>query len=277
MITYGAADVALDDADGRWSVQSSTEVGPALSARISATPLPGMDGELATDYEPVDTPTLLLRMRVNGTSDADLRANYNGVLSLLYPVGETTLTKTVDGVTYQVAARRKTTTAPEYHPGGHLLFFNATLRMTGVYWRGALATWSQANPASGTAYPVTTLDGSTAPIDDALILITGPAQSPSVHCLGKQANLNLTLAGGEKALIGCSDWTVRYGTGVDFGGGGASKGKSLGNDGGPYVLRLIPRIQVSDPTRMRVSVAFSATGTSSATKLQIQARPAYVV
>lgn len=279
MITYGAADVALDDADGRWSVQSATEIGPGLSTRISATPLPGMDGELATDYEPLDAPTLLIRMRVNGVSDADLMANYRGLLSVLSPTGDLTVTKTVDDVTYQTTARGKSTTAPEYQPAkaAPFLFFNATLRLTGVYWRGDLATWSQAAPSSGVAYTVSTLDGSTAPVDDALILITGPAQSPSIHCLGRQANLNLTLAGGEKALINCATWSVRYGTDVTFGGGGVSKARSLGNDGGPYALRLIPRIQSGDPTDMRVQVAITATAMTSATKLQIRVRPAYSV
>ena len=118
------------------------------------------------------------------------------------------------------------------------------------------------------------LDGSTAPVDDALVLIEGPVTNPKLTCDGAWFRLGLTLAAGESALVDCRAWSVRAGAGVTLAGGGTVRTGVLTTSGGPYLLRLRPSMVGTDPTVTQVQASITAdSGTPS---LTIQAAPAYL-
>lgn len=272
MITYAIDGVPLDDPNSRWRLLKTTTVGPGLSVRAVDVAIPGMDGNLPAGLEALDAPSQLFRMGVYGRDTAELMLNYGALLPLF--TSGVTVTKTVGGVDRSIAAAGKSTTTPEYFPAGPRLQFTAEMRLPGVFWRGQSATWTVVAPASGTTYPVTTLDGSTAPVDDALVLIDGPVVNPKLTCGTGWFRLGLTLAAGESALVDCRAWTVRAGSGVTFAGGGTVKTGVLSTSGGPYLLRLRPAMVGTDPTVTQVSVALSFdAGTPS---LSVQASPAFL-
>lgn len=277
-ITYSVAGVPLDDAAGRWSLRKGTLVWPALSLRTVDTVIPGVDGSLPGGYEPVDVPSLVLRMKVSGATYGALRANVGALLSVLAPSGDVPVVQTIDGVSRSITGRGKSTTEPEFSPAQLSASFTATLRLPGVYWRGPSADWSQSEPTPGALYEVSSLAGCSAPVSDALVLVTGPVASPKVSdAAGSWAQLALTLAAGEKALLDCDAWTVRRGSGVTFEGGGTDTRGSLVTSGGPYALRLTPRMRAADPVDTLVQLSLSGSGMTSATALAVRARPAYLV
>lgn len=262
-ITYAVDGVPLDDPAGRWGLRKGTLVGSGLSVRGVDSIIPGVDGSVAVGYEPLDVPSLMLTMSVYGRDYPDLMRNFGALLMLLAPTGPVTVTRTVDGVVVSQAARGKSTTDPEFHPKRKWLTFTATLRLPGVYWRGRAADWA----GSGR---VTTLDGSTAPISDALLLIEGPATNPRVSCGDQWVELDLTMADGERALVDCARWSVRVGSDVTFDGGGDIRSGALRTSGGPYLLRLVPRVRATDPTLTCVTVGVSDGS------LAVRAAPAYL-
>lgn len=274
-ITYAVSGVPLDDVDGRWRLLKETSIGAGLTVRTVDVSIPGMDGNVQVGFEPLDAPTIQFRMGVYGQDYESLMCSYGALLPLLAPSSSVTVTKRVGSQTRSIAARGKSTTQPEFHPAGKRLAFTAELRLPGIFWRGRIAPWRVPAPASATEYTVTSLDDSTAPVDDALVLIEGPVVNPKVSCGSSWFRLGLTLASGESALVDCAKWTVRAGSGVTFAGGGTVKTGVLTTSGGPYLLRLRPTMVVCDPTVTRVQVALTYDSGSPA--LSIQAAPAFLV
>jgi hypothetical protein len=276
-ITYSIAGVPLDDPAGRWKLLSDTLVGSGLSVRAVDQQIPGVDGVVPPVQEQMDAPSLVLQVRIYGSSYAELLANYGALLAVLAPTADVTVTRTVDGVSRTAVGRGKSVTDPDFVPGSRMVTVTATLRLPGVYWRADALLWSKSAPASGTAYEVTTLANGSAPVDDALILIVGPASSPKVSCGASWAMLNLTLADGEKALIDCRAWTVRRGTGVTLDGGGTLTSGSLITSGSPYLLRLAPAMVGVDPAVTATKVTLTATGMTSSSAIAVRAQPAFLV
>lgn len=272
-VTYAIDGVPLDDRDGRWSLRATTEVGPALSTRAVDNSLPGMDGIMPVGYEPIDSPSQLFKIGVYGNDATEALRNYSAVLMLV--VGEHELTKTVGTHTTRTRMLGKTTTAPEFFPAGHRLTFTAEVRLPEVYWRDDVSDWVNQSPVSGISYRVTTLDGSTGPIDDALVLIEGPSSNP-IRVASDDAwfQVSLALPAGQAALVDCRNWTVRVGAGVTFAGGGDVKTGALTTSGGPYLLRLRPSILATDP--QMTQVAITPTFASGSPKLSIRAARSFL-
>ena len=123
-----------------------------------------------------------------------------------------------------------------------------------------------------------TLAGSSAPIYDARILITGPISNPKVTDVasGAWAKLTADIAAGDAMLLDCKNWLAYRGDStLDAGDVGATG--LLSTSGGPYMLPLTPQITATDPAVRRVRLSVTGTGFTSATGLSVRADKALAV
>lgn len=271
-VTFSLDGVALDDERGRWRLLKSTTVSSGLAVRVVDVTIPDMDGSVRVGRESLDTPVWSGRLGVYGDSVRALSAQFDG-LARLFRDGSV-LTRTVNGVETSTGVTCRSVSSPEFSAAGRRMSFAAEMRMPDVAWRGRAVTFVGAAVASGVPVDVATLYDSTAPVDDAVVLISGPAVNPMVSCGGSWFRLGITLASGDAALVDCAAWTVRAGAGVTFAGGGTVRTGVLTTSGGPYLLRLRPVMVAADPlfTSTRVALAFD----SGSPSLSILAAPAYL-
>ncbi|NRQ34509.1 hypothetical protein HII36_22045 [Nonomuraea sp. NN258] len=174
---------------------------------------------------------------------------------------------------------------PDLHVDAARARLTAVVEVPGVYWRDeTTTTW--AGNADTENQPITTLVGSTAPIVDSLIRITGPISSATVTdvatggVLGLLTSGSTTIAAGERllldaaamraALVTTDTWDLATGTdktGVIsvFGPGSASRW-----------LHLTPAVAVGDPFSRAVLISCSDSGVTVASKLEVRAPRAFL-
>lgn len=279
-ITFAIDGAPLDHPLGYWQIESATSTGQPINVRAVNQVVPGFDGVMPVAYETLDVPPQTIVLVVNGDgvggeSDVGLQRNINALSGLFQNAA--LLTKTVDGVSRTAVVRLGSLTAPEYSPDASARI-TAVLRLPKVYWRGPTGDYSRVHPPLGGVNRVTTLDGSSGPVDDALILITGPITNPRVTDLnsGEWVQANFAVAAGEKLLINCATWQARRGTAVTYAGGGSIVSQALSaSKGRAALLRLTPAMTAGNPLDTRVTVSLTGTGDNADTTLGIRAQPAF--
>lgn len=279
-ITYAIDGAPLDHPAGLWSIEAATSAGQPINPRAVNQVVPGFDGIMPVAYESLEAPPQVIALSVGGDgsggeTDLGLQQNLNALGALFR--NATLLTKTVDGVSRTATVQLGSLSAPEYAPDATAKV-TATLRLVKSYWRGPSGDYSRLHPPLGGVNRVTTLDGSSGPVDDALILITGPIANPRVTDLasGEWVQANFTVAAGEKLLINCATWQARRGTTVTYAGGGSIVSQTLSaSKGRAALLRLTPAMTAGDPLDTRVTVSLTGTGDNADTTLGIRAQPAF--
>lgn len=131
-------------------------------------------------------------------------------------------------------------------------------------------------PATGVAYPVDTLDDSTAPISDAVVCVTGPATSPVQVAdanTGAFVRLNANVPAGQTWRVNAATWESRMGAGLNpdsLDSAGADMA-AVTDSGGRYpsLLRFTPR---PDNGTRRVKVSLTAAGLTDDSELTVTAR-----
>lgn len=267
--------------------------------------LAGMDGVVASLEDPRDPTLYSLSLFVRGSDEdglvpADrsqwglLRQNVDMLLALfgrtdaLLDVREVVLGDPVttdvedalEGPQRQAWAKVSDTLAPEFQPGA-VARFTVVLTLPAVFWQDVDAqTWTQAAVVSGTSYAVGTLDGSSAPISDAVVCVTGPATSPVVVSdanTGAFVRLNADIPAGETWRVDTATWESRMDAGLtpDSAPTDGVDMAAVTDSGGRYpsLLRLTPRPE--NGTR-RVKVAVTAAGLTAASTLTLAARRKYL-
>ncbi len=275
-IASGIDGALLDDPDGRWYVLDETDVINGIAANAVSQTIPGVDGATPV-VESLGEPVKTFVMLVVGATDLDLRKNVAALMTLFR--NGTELARNIDDDVLTTPCRFKEAQRPEYAPDGTAKV-TVTLRLPKVYWRGASADWSKTSAVSGTAYEVTTLANSTAPVGDGRLLITGPADAGvkiTDVASGAWASFGAGIAAGSKVLFDCNNWLVYQGTGVSLDGGGSGATGQLTTSGGPYLLRVTPVMKGSDPAVTWARVKLTGTGFTSATGVSVRAQPAHIV
>lgn len=279
MITYAVNGVALDDADGRWSLMKGSSIAPAVSAEQMTVKVPGIDGLLPVASEARQAPPLTFRIKVQGTTDATLRDRLLALLMTIAPSrGSVTLARSIDGVLTYTAAKMESISEPEYAPARSAATVTVTYRLPQVYWRQDADDWTQAGITSGTGYTIGTLADTSAPIYDARILVTGPITNPKVTdtVSGEWALLTATIASGEAVLLDCKNWLAYRGSStLDAGDTGATG--LLTTSGGPYMLPLAPEMVSGNPANRRIRLSVTGSGFTSATALSVRAAKAFLL
>lgn len=277
--------VSLDSV--AWNIES--KIRTWAGSRSGDYPVPGVDGEAASLNDDLDSTVMTLSMWLLGTDGngvvpggstpmAQCYANLDALSHLFIGPRHRLLDvrEVVDasGTVRQAYCKVVDAIPPEVRPGGRAAF-TVTLKLPdGLRQDVNTSDWAQASAASGTVYEVATLQGSTGPINDAVLLVTGPATNPTVTdpTTGAYVRLNASLTAGQAWRVNNETWSSRYGTltlaSPDASGTDAS---GITDDGGgnTRLLRLLPTL---DTGQRRVRVVLSGTGFTAATGLSIRAR-----
>jgi hypothetical protein len=180
-----------------------------------------------------------------------------------------------------LAAEAKVVAAsePQVWLGAARTRLSVVLRIPGAYWRDvAPVEWSTST--LGAPVRVSTLDGATAPVLDAVLRVTGPATDLRVTdtATGGWVAYPGTLAAGRQLRVHCGRMDAHEAPGVTWEG---TETNATGRivTGGPgsgfRFLALTPAAVTSAHDR-GVWVLVEGTGTTEATLVELRARRAYL-
>ncbi|WP_188197213.1 hypothetical protein [Nonomuraea sp. SYSU D8015] len=293
MPQYTLDGVPLDHPAGCWKLKRGTQRRPLPGARAVRVTVPGRAGELPIVGLDHELTSFSLVFTVTGATPSgghggfpQLEANLEALSALLgvrhrlmtlrYQAGS--IVRVAD-VTIVAASE------PELWVGAARARLTAVVEVPSVYWRDeTVTTWEGSANASG--QPITTLAGSTAPITDSLIRVTGPATNITIRDAATQGAVGLLTSGSNSitaserllidsaamraAVVTTDIWDLAAGTdrtGVIsvFGPGSASRW-----------LHLTPAVAVGDPFSRAVLISCSGSGVTAASKLEVRARRAYL-
>ncbi|MFI7126996.1 hypothetical protein ACIBQ1_14980 [Nonomuraea sp. NPDC050153] len=289
MPTYTLDGVPLDHPGGCWQLKLGTKRRPLPGIRGVSLTVPGRHGEIPIHGLDLEATMLPLACAVyaytpSGTFGGyeQMERNLEAITALLgvrhrpmqlrYEAGS--IVRIAD-VTVDPASE------VEINVGTAIARFTSVVKVPGVVWRDEVeTTW--AGSASALNQPVTTLAGSTGPISDAIVRITGPAVNPSVSdvATGGTVARGSGLLTGERLLIDCGQMRARLvitdtwdlSTGTDATG----QISATGPGSAFRWLHLTPSIAVGDPHSRTVMVTSSATSTTGASRLEIRSRRSYL-
>jgi hypothetical protein len=122
--------------------------------------------------------------------------------------------------------------------------FNVLLNVPGVFWQDVSTSdyASATNLSPAVNLTMATYAGATAPMEDHIVVVRGPATNPRVTDVasGMWVQLNGTIASGTDWQIDCGNWTSRSGSAILFTAGGGSNRivDTVYGGGGPRFLAL---------------------------------------
>lgn len=270
-----------------WNIER-IERGTA-SRRSSDYSTPMMDGTVAGLNDALEPTIFGLQMWLRGTDEdgaipvngqtTKLRDNLDELLHLfgkrhaLLDVRET-----VDGVggTRRCWAKVVDRIEPDINTAGSAGIFSVALTIPAGMWEDpASQDWVQLAPV--TAAEVTTLQGATERINDAVFLLRGPCTTPRIKdaTTGMFVELGQALSSGQFWRFNSNTWASRVGTTLALGSddGDGTDVSGITGVGGPARAYGLPLVPARDTGARRVDVTLTATsGITAATQLSIRAR-----
>jgi hypothetical protein len=265
------------------NIESLTGRLRAAAIRTDNIAVPGRHGRLRTTAKFYDEGQIVLPMWVKGCDDngeipdsariqffknLDVLSNLfhpgNGMMEMLHTLPDNTVrrawvecTEVIDFATMG--------------GGNPLGKFSVSLRVPGVFWEDQLARAVDLSPTQN-GY-VTTFDGMTAPVEDSVITITGPAVNCKLEAYYNGLPLEnpswvqySLVSAGQKLVIDCGKWSL-VGT-----GGLTPSYTSLTHAGGTRWFTLVPGTP-HNPPEVKVTV----TNTTGATRINLSARRKFLV
>lgn len=192
--------------------------------------VPGKDGEVSVtkDYGPG---RMVLQITVTGT-DADgavpagmteatqFRSNMDNLLRLFGFRGLQRVVRWMeDDSTRENYAEVGAVIAPDYIDGATTANLTVELIFPDPFWQGDLVSIEPAGSSTnGRQLNLTGFAGSTAPINDAVFVFTGPATNPFITDIGTGAQIlyNGTLAAGTNWRVDCANFKSEVGPNLGF-------------------------------------------------------------
>lgn len=253
------------------------------SARSEDVVMPGVHG-VQPGFSTADTKDIALSMWVIGadeygnvpTDDTRLAlydANLDHLLALFGRRRPFWLRMTMgDGSTRKARGRVVQSVIPTEAdlrgsvPLARLVF---VIELIEAFWRDESAvTHTQDFSSSGTWW-MTNFYDTTAPINDSVIVVTGPVTNPRITCpaTGSWVQYNGTVAGGSSLTIDCASWTATI--------GGTNVIANLTYGGyGPQFVSFEPEYN-SSSKRWGVRLQGSGSGMSGSTTIAVTAARSY--
>lgn len=275
---YTIDGVPLSDPLYRWRVHRETQRRTPVAFRSVDVDVPGVDGNIPIYGENIEATALSLELNVYG-SPGEVEERVGFLRSLL---GRTTGPLMV-GKRGGLVAEAKPVSMSDPVEADHYARLSVTLAIPAGVWRGAEATWTHPAPTSSTPQVVTALDGSSRPITDSLLLITGPATTPIVTDTATGSTVRYTgqVSAGQKLLIDTAEWRAVLGSTVSWGSVGTNatdKVVATGPRSDTHLLPLtpIPGLTESNELTTAPKLAFTATSTTEATALQVRGRTSHL-
>lgn len=268
-----------------WNIEAAKITVPGVRAADDVAP--GIHGVIPGLDEDYDEAAYALDMFVRGT-DADgtivadqvgqFRENLDALIHLFskrYALLDLREVVDAGGTQRQALARRLDALVPTIELG-QVGRFTITFTIPGAFWQDpATSDWTgTAGAASGTVQEVVPLRGATAPIQDAIYLVVGPATNPTVTdaATGRIVRLNQALAAGSQWRVNAGTWSSRTGTTLTL--------DSLDTDGTDAMAdtdfsdqaRLLTLNPALDTGFRRVKASLSGSAFSGTTQLLVRAR-----
>ncbi|MEU6789965.1 hypothetical protein ABZ912_63230 [Nonomuraea angiospora] len=293
MPSYTLDGVALDHPAGCWRLKRGTQRRPLPGARAVRVSVTGRAGELPIVGLDHEATSFSLTFVVTGATPAgadggfpQMETNLEALTALLGVRNRLMVMRYQAGPIVRVADVTVTAASePEINTGAARARFSVVVEVPGVYWRDeAVTAW--AGNANASDQVITTLAGSTAPITDALIRVTGPATNITVKDVASQGAVGLLTSGSNSltagqrllidaaamraALVTTDTWDLT--TGTDRTGVISVFGPFSAN----RWIHLTPAMAVGDPFSRAVLISCTASSTTAASALEVRARRAYL-
>jgi hypothetical protein len=271
-----------------WNIDS--KVRPWAGTVEADEKMPGDDGEVASLDDDLEPTVMTLSMWAQGTDDTGavpggttammkVRDNLDQLSHLFSRRNRLMDVREVvdsSGTLRQAMCKRIDISSPKVEKGGFARFIVALKIPSGLLQDVATADWSSTPTiVSGNYYEITPLQGSSGPINDAIILVTGPVTNPKLvdYETGAWVQLNAALTGGQFWRLNMETWSTRYGASLSLSSldtdGTSGDGITSSGGGNARFLRLQPSLITG---LRRVQIALAGTGFTSATGISVRAR-----
>lgn len=182
-----------------------------------------------------------------------------------------------DTRTRRAWAKVTDTIQPDVNTTGSAGRFTVGLTLPYGVWEDPYTQdWTSAAVTSGVAQEVTTLQGATDRITDAVVLVQGPVTNPRVTdpATGAYVELSGALTAADYWRVNVGTWTTRVGN-LNLGSGdtaGTDRQADTRYGGTPNQAAFLPLVPTRDAGARRVKVALSGTGITTATRVHVRAR-----
>lgn len=275
-----------------WNIEKITR--QVAGRREANAVVPGRDGVIPSLNDDLEPATFGLDMFVMGT-DANgavpgagrrdtLRNNLDELIHLFgkrHALLEVTDTVAV-GVVRRTFAKVTDTISPDVNLSGSSGRFTVAMELPYAVWEdSALGDWVGALNSSA-AQEVTTLQGATERILDAILLVQGPATNPRITdtVTGAYVQLNATLTAADFWRVNVGTWATRTGTTLALGSNDTTGTDQQANTvygGMANQAAFLPLSVNRDNGLRRVKVTMSGTGFGASTRVSIRARRKYAL
>ena len=248
---------------------------PPVSVRRTSVVIPGQHGTISPGLPVYEEPkvTLVLRSR-QATQTALEEAVTQAVAILTQPT--ITLTRVSGAVTATCVAQLESITPDDFTYAKSAKIV-AVFAVPGVFLRGAVTTGTDLAFASDlTNQEITHLSGSSGPVTDAVIRITGPATSVSVTDPGTATGVSWagTLTAGQYLYLSGKPLAARISSSnADWASGGTDVSGQVSYPASGR-LQLWPVVQSA--TTRKVLLSATGAGRSAATKLCVRAGASFL-
>lgn len=267
----------LSGIDGeRWRIQAGSLWRPPVTVRRNVLTVPARSGTVPTGAPPVfDEPTMTLELLCEGAM-VNLEAAANELTGLLAMPG-LTLGRYSGGLATSAPAELVSISPGEFVVDSGA-FLTAALAIPSVFLRGATADTAPVVVTSPSTVTLATLAGSTAPITDAVLRLTGPATSVTAVDVVTGTGIAWTgvLTAGQYLFLDVRTLTGRISSSAtDWSAGGTDVSGQLDYPG-PGPLQAWPRMEGVNPADRRVKLTVTGAGFTGATALAVRAAPSYL-
>lgn len=257
------------------SVQSAGMWRPPISTQQTLVKTAGEHGSVAMGLPVYESPTLSIELLLRASSQADLEAKVAQIHAVL---GAPNLTVTRIYKSGPLSARAVLATVGHSDfVFGSLTRVLVSLSIPGVFLRDAV--WTSGDIAAQTdvtAAELTGLSGSTAPIGDAVLRVTGPCTNPYISDPTSGTGLQWvgTVAAGQYLFMSARPLNARLSsTSTDWASGGTDVSAALTYPAAGR-LQLWPAVQ--DATTRKVLISMTGSGRTIATELTVRGQGAFL-
>lgn len=266
--------IDLDALSGR--LAKATLWRPPIATRRNPITIPGEHGNLDVGLPVFNEPLLTIAMRAKGVGQAEAEEAVNAVAAMITQP-TLTLTRVSGGVSASAVVKLVSADMDNAFVYGVGSGPVAVFAIPGVFFRSPVTTSAElAFQSNLVSAEVATLSGSTGPIIDAVVRISGPCTNPQITDPGTGTGLSWTgsITATQYLFIQPRPLRARVSTNAEhWESGGTDVSATLGFPAAGR-LQLWPVVQAATVRRVRISATGS--GKTSATKLTVRAKGAYL-
>lgn len=289
MATYTVDGVPMDHPAGCWRLLAATQVRPLPGVRAAQVAVPGRPGDLPTTGEDVAATTVGLTLAVRGVDpdgadrgavglEHNLRGLY-GLFGVRHRLLDLRYTPAAGMPDLCAEAKVVTASEPTAWIGAARARLAIVLSIPGVFWRDPTpADWSTST--LGAPVRVSTLDGSTAPVLDAIFRVTGPVTGLRITdtTTGSWLAYPGTVAAGRQLRVHCGRMDAHDASAVTWDGAEANAtGRVVtGGPGSGFRFLALTPAPVASVHDRGVRVLVEGTATSAATQVEVHGRRAFL-